>query len=45
MVQQELFSLALGLVPQWMVDDVTFTMEERRLDLQINFSQFRPKAC
>ena len=37
MVQQELFSLALGLVPPGLVDDVTFQVEEKRLDLHINF--------
>ena len=37
MVPEELFSLALGLVPPWLVDHVTFTVEEKRLDLHINF--------
>ena len=35
MVQQELFSLALGLVPPWLVDDVTFKVEDKRLDLHV----------
>ena len=39
MVPEELFSLALGLVPPWVVDHVTFTVEEKRLDLHINFSK------
>ncbi len=34
MVPEELFSLALGLVPPWLVDHVTFTVEEKRLDCQ-----------
>ena len=38
MVQEELFSLAIGLVPPWLVDHVTFTLEEKRLDLHINGS-------
>jgi hypothetical protein len=34
---EQLFSLALGLVPPWLVDDVTFQVEDKRLDLHINF--------
>ena len=45
MVQQELFSLALGLVPPWLVDDVTFKVEDKRLDLHINFPQGSRFAC
>ena len=45
MVQQELFSLALGLVPPWLVDDVTFTLEENRLDLHIDFPRGSRFAC
>lgn len=45
MVQQELVSLALGLVPPWLVDDVTFTVEDKRLDLHINFPQGSRFAC
>ena len=33
MDQNQLFTLALGLVPPWMVDDVTFQVEEKRLAL------------
>lgn len=45
MVPEELFSLALGLVPPWLVDHVTFTAEEKRLDLTINFPKGRRFAC
>ncbi|MBE7567942.1 hypothetical protein H7F08_14945, partial [Acidithiobacillus sp. HP-11] len=38
MDEDKLFTLALGLVPPWMVDDVTFKLEEKRLDLHINLS-------
>ena len=39
MVTEDLFSVAIGLVPPWLVDHVTFTVEEKRLDLHINFPQ------
>ena len=45
---QQLFTLALGLVPPWAVDDVRFTVEEKRLDLHVNFprgSQFPCPVC
>ncbi|MGC8733253.1 MAG: ISL3 family transposase [Halothiobacillaceae bacterium] len=45
MVQEELFSLAIGLVPPWLVDHVTFTLEEKRLDLHINFPAGSRFAC
>ena len=45
MVPEELFSLALGLVPPWLVDHVTFTVEEKRLDLHINFPKGSRFAC
>ncbi|MCR2830250.1 MULTISPECIES: ISL3 family transposase [Acidithiobacillus] len=45
MVPEELFSLALGLVPPWLVDDVTFQVEEKRLDLHINFPKGSRFAC
>ena len=45
MVQEELFSLATGLVPPWLVDHVTFTVEEKRLDLHINFPAGSRFAC
>ncbi len=45
LVQQELFSLALGLVPPWLVDDVAFKGEDKRPDLHINFPQGSRFAC
>ena len=45
MVPEELFSLALGLVPPWLVEHVTFTVEEKRLDLHINFPKGSRFAC
>ena len=45
MVPEDLFSLALGLVPPWLVDDVTFQVEEKRLDLHINFPKGSRFAC
>ena len=45
MVPEKLFSLALGLVPPWLVDHVTFTAEEKRLDLHINFPKGSRFAC
>ncbi len=44
----QLFTLALGLVPPWMVDEVRFTAEEKRLDLHVNFpkgSRFPCPVC
>ncbi len=38
MDQEQLFSLALGLVPPWLVDDVTFKVEDKRLDLKRSLS-------
>lgn len=47
MEQEQLFSLALGLIPPWLVDGVrfcsvalretSFSAEEKRLDLHIDF--------
>ena len=45
MDQNQLFSLAIGLVPPWLVDHVTFTVEEKRLDLHINFPAGSRFAC
>ncbi len=42
---EQLFSLALGLVPPWMVDDVTFKVEDKRLDLHIDFPKGSRFAC
>ena len=45
MDENQLFSLAIGLVPPWLVDHVTFTVEEKRLDLHINFPAGSRFAC
>lgn len=45
MVQEQLFSLALGLVPPWLVDRVSFSVEEKRLDLYIDFPHGSRFAC
>ncbi len=37
MDQNQLYTLVLGLVPPWMVDNVVFKVEEKRLDLQVTF--------
>jgi len=42
---QQLFTLALGLVPPWAVDDVRFTVEEKRLDLHVNFPRGSHFPC
>ncbi|AEK57550.1 ISL3-like element ISAtc2 family transposase [Acidithiobacillus caldus] len=41
----QLFTLALGLVPPWAVDAVRFTVEEKRLDLYVNFSRGSHFPC
>ncbi len=41
----QLFTLALGLVPPWAVDDVRFTVEEKRLDLHVNFPKGSHFPC
>ena len=43
--EQQLFTLALGLVPPWAVDDVRFTVEEKRLDLHVNFPKGSHFPC
>ena len=45
MVTEDLFSLAIGLVPPWLVEHVTFAVEEKRLDLHINFPKGSRFAC
>ncbi len=45
MDQNHLFSLAIGLVLPWLVDHVTITVEEKRLDLHINFPAGSRFAC
>jgi transposase len=34
----DLFQLALGLVPPWMVSAADFDAERKRLDIEIDFS-------
>lgn len=41
----QLFTMALGLVPPWIVDEVRFTAEEKRLDLHVNFPKGRCFPC
>jgi len=38
---QQLFTLALGLVPPWAVDDARFTVDDKRLDQLVNFPRDR----
>ena len=45
MVQEQLFSLALGLVPPWLVDRASFSVEGKRLDLYIDFPRGSRFAC
>ena len=45
MAPEGLFSLAIGLVPPWLVDQVTFTVKEKRLDLYIDFPKSSRFAC
>lgn len=45
MDENQLFSLAIGSVPPWLADHMTFTVEEKRLDLHINFSAGSRFAC
>jgi len=35
----DLFQLALGLVPPWLVDAATFDVEKKRLDIEIDFAR------
>jgi transposase len=41
----DLFQLALGLVPPWMVADAKFEAEKKRLDLEIDFKTGGRFAC
>ncbi|MGC9129088.1 MAG: ISL3 family transposase [Acidithiobacillus sp.] len=45
MVPGELFSVVIGLISPWLVDYVTFTVEEKHLDLHINFPAGSRFAC
>jgi len=35
----DLFQLALGLVPPWLVNDVRFDVNKKRLDIEIDFAR------
>src|SRR5215472_12222058 len=41
----DLFQLALGLVPPWMVVDAKFDAEQNRLDIEIDFKTGGRFAC
>ena len=41
----DLFQLALGLVPPWMVADANFDAEKKRLDIEIHFKTGGRFAC
>jgi transposase len=41
----DLFQLALGLVPPWMVSAANFDAERRRLDIEIDFKTGGRFAC
>ena len=41
----DLFQLALGLLPPWLVDDCDFDVQEKRLDIHIDFSKGGEFAC
>jgi hypothetical protein len=41
----DLFQLALGLVPPWMVADAKFDADKKRLDIEIDFKTGGRFAC
>jgi hypothetical protein len=41
----DLFQLALGLVPPWMVVDAKFDVDKKRLDIEIDFKTGGRFAC
>ena len=45
MNENELFQAALGLLPPWLVDRCTFTVESGRLDLYLDFPRGSSFAC
>lgn len=45
MNENELFQAALGLLPPWLVDRCTFTVESGRLDLYLDFPRGSIFAC
>ena len=45
MKDTELLQVALGLVPPWMVNDCTFEVKEKQLDIHIDFSRGGAFTC
>src|SRR5450759_1815807 len=45
MNENELFQAALGLLPPWLVDHCTFTVESGRLDIYLDFPPGSAFAC
>ena len=45
MNQNELFQAALGLLPPWLVDHCSFTVEPGRLDIHLDFPRGSTFAC
>jgi transposase len=45
MNENELFQAALGLLPPWLVDHCTFTVESGRLDIYLDFPRGSAFAC
>jgi transposase len=45
MKEEALFSLALGITPPWEVTTVTFSKEEKRLDITIDFARGSTFPC
>lgn len=45
MKDSELLQVALGLLPPWMVEDCTFKVEEKQLDIHIDFSRGGSFTC
>jgi len=45
METETLFALALGIVPPWKVDGITFSKEEKRLDIRIGFGRGATFPC
>ena len=45
MKDTDLFQLALGLVPPWLVTGSHFNVQEKRLDININFPAGSTFSC
>jgi len=45
MEDKDLFQLALGLFPPWLVDQCRFEVEQRRLDIHVNFPKGAAFPC